>query len=88
MEHVYNPAAFLIKTKKLLKKESFIYLEVPDGEEASKKGKNREEFTIDHLHVFSFKSTFQLIKNAHLTPLMICRKLEPSGKFTIFAFLR
>ena len=55
---------------------------------ASKKGKNREEFFIDHLHVFSKKSLMLLLKKTNYRKIYINRIVEPSGKFTIYAFAK
>ena len=76
----------LIRAKSILKKNGIIYLEVPDVI-ASKKGKNREEFHIDHLHVFSKKSLVFLVKKVNLNLKLIKSIRETSGKFTIYAFL-
>jgi SAM-dependent methyltransferase len=86
IEHVKKPEKMLIRAKSILKKNGIIYLEVPDVI-ASKKGKNREEFHIDHLHVFSKKSLVFLVKKVNLNLKLIKSIREPSGKFTIYAFL-
>ena len=46
--------------------------------------KNREEFHIDHLHVFSKKSLSFLIKKVKLKTKILKSIEEPSGKFSIF----
>ena len=76
----------LIKARAILKKKGIIYIEVPDIL-AAKKGKNREEFHIDHLHVFSKKSLLFLAKKTNLNIDLIKSIREPSDKFTIYAFL-
>lgn len=88
IEHIKNPALMLKKAKKNLKKNGLIYIEVPDATKASKKGKNREEFFIDHLHVFSKKSLMLLLKKTNYRKIYINRIVEPSGKFTIYAFAK
>ena len=87
LEHVIDPTAMLIKVKNNLHNDGFIYVEVPDAEEASKEGKNREEFFIDHVHVFSKLSLIFMCKNAGLQTIRVERIKEPSGKFTLFAFI-
>ena len=87
LEHVINPIAMLRKAKKYLRNKGFIYVEVPDAENASKEGKNREEFYIDHFHVFSKLSLTLMCKNAGLQTISVNRINEPSGKFTLFAFI-
>jgi hypothetical protein len=63
-----------------------VYIELPDGEGASEEGPGREEFFIEHLHVYSTASTALLIQHAGLRTSRIERLREPSGKFTLFAF--
>ena len=87
IEHVNNPLKFVNKAKSIIKSNGFIYIEVPDGLAAAKKGKNREEFFIEHLHVFSKKSLTLLANKLHLKVEMISTIKEPSGKYTIFSFL-
>lgn len=87
LEHVRNPILMLSKIKKnLIKNNNFFYIEVPDATEASKEGKYREEFTIDHLHVFSMQSLMLLIKKSKFQNFKIQRIRENSGKFTLIAF--
>ena len=86
LEHVEDPIAFLTKAGRILKTRGFIYLEVPDGETAILEGQNREEFFIDHHHVFSAASLVFMITNAGLTLVRLERLQEPSGKFTFVAF--
>lgn len=86
IEHVKKPEKMLMKAKSVLKKNGIIYIEVPDVL-AGKKGKSREEFHIDHLHVFSKQSIFFLAKIINLNLKFVKSIREPSGKFTIYAFL-
>ena len=67
-----------------------MYVELPDGEGAATDpdGPNREEFFIEHLHVFSMSSMSLLADRARLRMLNAERIREPSGKYTLFAFLR
>lgn len=90
IEHVKNPTLFLKTVYKMLKKNGHIYIEVPDGESAAKtkEGKNREEFYVDHLHVFSLKSLANCIKYSNFKLLKIDKIIEPSGKFTLYAFAK
>jgi SAM-dependent methyltransferase len=90
LEHVGNPVAMLARTRDFLEDDGVVYVEVPDGEAASKDadGQGREEFFIEHLHVFSPKSLAITADRAgfeleHLESLQ-----EPSTKYTLFAFLR
>ena len=86
LEHVENPLKMLKKIRhNLISKNSFFYIEVPDATEASKISKFREEFGIDHLHVFTMRSLYNLIKRSKFTPIFIERIRENSTKFTLIA---
>jgi 2-polyprenyl-3-methyl-5-hydroxy-6-metoxy-1,4-benzoquinol methylase len=87
LEHVYDPVAMLAKSKEFLSPGGFIYVEVPDGESASKEGKDREEFFIEHHHVFSMVSTVFLVEQSGFVALAVERIQEPSSKFTIKVFI-
>ena len=90
IEHVKEPARLLKISKKLLSKNGYIYVEVPDGRAASKNknGKNREEFFVDHLHVFTKESLRKCIKISGFKLLKLESIKEKSGKFTIYAFAK
>jgi len=85
LEHVERPIQLLNSCKKFMNKDSYLYIEVPDII-ASSIGKEREEFFIDHHHVFSITSATLLIEKAGLVVRKVERILEPSGKFTIYLF--
>lgn len=87
LEHVEDPVAMLRHAKAFLAPGGFIYVELPDGEMAAREGAGREEFFIEHLHVFSFVSMAMLAKHAGLTPVAVERLQEPSTKYTLRAFL-
>lgn len=86
LEHVAEPAAMLRRAAGLLHPHGFAYLEVPDGEAASREGPGREEFFIEHLHVFSPASMAMLAERAGLTVIAVERLQEPSTKYTVCAF--
>ena len=71
-------------------KNSIIYIEVPDGEGAakSKEGLFREEFFVDHHHIFSRKSFKDLLSRCRLQTLVMKRIIEPSKKYTLYAFAK
>ena len=85
LEHVEKPYELLFAIKKFMTKKSILYLEVPDMI-AYKKGKQREEFYIDHHHVFSISSASILIEKLGFKIIKIERIIEPSGKYTIYLF--
>jgi hypothetical protein len=60
-------------------------VEVPDAS-AAQGGLQREEFFIEHLHVFSPESLALSMKKAGWNPSLLSSLIEPSGKFTIFGF--
>lgn len=86
LEHVENPAALLRMGATLLDPQGFIYIEVPDGEAAAVFGSGREEFFIEHHHVFSPASLALIATRAKLSLCRLDRLQEPSGKFTLCAF--
>src|SRR3990167_1032166 len=87
LEHVDDPIAMLRRALTFLKKDGVFYIELPDGEMAKNEGAEREEFFIDHLHIFSFISISLLALKANLNTLIAERLREPSSKFTLRAFL-
>lgn len=87
LEHIADPAAVLAAAHRLLKPGGFIYVEVPDGEAAAPYGREREEFLVGHLHVFSRNSLRLLIEKSGCRASEVEALREPSGKFTLRAFL-
>ncbi len=87
LEHVRNPVPMLGKAAGHLKRGGFVYVELPDGEGAAAGGPGREEFFIDHQHVFSAASYGILAARAGLRVLEFERLREPSGKFTLRGFM-
>lgn len=88
LEHVSDPITMLRRTRDWLKPGGFVYVELPDGEIASQYGSEREEFTVEHLHIFSLASAAILATQAEYTVQEISRIQEPSSKYTIRLFLR
>ena len=87
IEHVVSPEKMIKKVKKNLNLSGIVYIEAPDIK-AQKKGKNREEFHVDHLHIFSKKSLLYLTQKNNLRCILIKSIKEPSGKFTVFGFFQ
>ncbi len=88
LEHVEKPNIFLQKISNFLRKNGYIYFEVPDAELAAKKSKNREELFVEHIHGFSKKSTKLLFTTNYFSVLKIKSIIEPSGKYTIYGFAK
>jgi 2-polyprenyl-3-methyl-5-hydroxy-6-metoxy-1,4-benzoquinol methylase len=86
LEHVEDPVMTLSAVRPLLGAGGFVYVEVPDAEGAASHGAGREEFFIEHHHVFSAASTMMMGARAGLRMLAMERLREPSGKFTLRAF--
>lgn len=87
LEHVRDPVAMLARARQFVMPGGFVYLELPDGEAAADAGEGREEFFVEHLHVFSFVSIVMLADQAGFRPIAVERLQEPSTKFTLRAFL-
>ena len=87
LEHVEQPTAMLQRAGSFVAPGGFVYLELPDGEAAARSGAGREEFFVEHLHVFSFRSIVMLAERAGFIPVAVERLQEPSTKFTLRAFL-
>lgn len=85
IEHVEDPVAMLAKAAGMLLPRGFLYVEVPDVA-AAKEGPGREEYFIEHHHVFSQASLSMLIQRAGLTLRRLSALREPSGKFTLLAW--
>ena len=86
LEHVEDPVAMLAASHDRVAAGGFVYVELPDVA-AAIDGPDREEFFIEHHHVFSAASVALLAARAgfHLVALESLR--EPSGKYTLRAFL-
>ncbi|HEY1549760.1 MAG TPA: class I SAM-dependent methyltransferase [Kofleriaceae bacterium] len=88
LEHVADPIALLAAAKPLVAAHGFVYVELPDGEAAAREsGFGREEFFVEHLHVFSMASFARLAERAGFEVRELERLREPSSKFTLRAFL-
>lgn len=88
LEHVPDPVGMLRDAAGLLAPGGSAYLELPDAPGALAVGFEREEFFIEHLHVFSPRSASILAERAGYAVDELASIREPSGKFTIFSFLR
>lgn len=88
LEHVEDPVRMLSKSRDVLARNGLVYVELPDAEAAAKEGFGREEFFIDHHHVFSLASLALFASRAGFRVLSLERLREPSAKFTLRAFLQ
>ncbi|MDA0266993.1 MAG: class I SAM-dependent methyltransferase [Cyanobacteria bacterium] len=87
LEHVEDPVTLLSHARCLLKPQGYCYVELPDVSAATE-GPRREEFFIEHHHVFSATSMTLLAERAGLSIRLLERLREPSGKFTLRAFAK
>lgn len=88
LEHVVDPVPMLSKSLNYLTPKGLIYVELPDGEMAIAEGSGREEFFIDHWHIFSSASFSLLAFQANLSLILLERVREPSSKYTLRGFLK
>lgn len=86
LEHVEAPDAMLARLRADLSPDGKAYIELPDGDAASDEGFGREEFFIEHHHVFTMASMELLLRRNGLRTLELERLREPSTKFTLRAF--
>jgi SAM-dependent methyltransferase len=89
LEHVSDPVAMLAHAGRFMEEDGTVYVEVPDAEGAARDpdGPNREEFFIEHLHVFSMESLGLVAERTGFRVDGSERLREPSGKYTLVAFL-
>jgi len=88
LEHVKDPVMFLSNAKKHLKKDGFIYIELPDGGSAAENSSidNREEFYIDHYTVFTEKATDYFIEKCGFDVIKREKIHEPGDRYSLYAF--
>jgi 2-polyprenyl-3-methyl-5-hydroxy-6-metoxy-1,4-benzoquinol methylase len=87
LEHVDDPVAMLAHAAAFVADGGLIYVEVPDGPAAFADDPDREEFFLEHRHVFSVASLALTADRAGFAPVLVERLREPSGKYTLRAFL-
>jgi 2-polyprenyl-3-methyl-5-hydroxy-6-metoxy-1,4-benzoquinol methylase len=87
LEHVSDPVAMLQRAHGALEEGGTVYVELPDGECAAQDGPGREEFCIEHVHVFSLASLCLLAMRAGFVVRSAERLREPSDKYTLYGFL-
>ncbi|MFT3694660.1 MAG: class I SAM-dependent methyltransferase [Kofleriaceae bacterium] len=88
LEHVPDPIALLALALPHVADGGAVYIELPDGEVAAREeGFGREEFFVEHFHVFSLASIARLAERAGFEARVIERLREPSSKYTLRAFL-
>lgn len=90
VEHVREPVKMVAKARSAVREGGMVYIEVPDGSTAARAGTGRQEFFVDHHHIFSPASASILIREGGLSLERLERVQDPSQKFTlrVFASLR
>lgn len=88
LEHIFNPIDFLISVKKLISDLGFVYVEVPDTFSYYKDGKNNEAFGYGHYYIFNPKALVSIFKKSGFKLIQFERCVEPSGKYTLYAFFK
>ena len=87
IEHVLEPKEMLRRSRRWMKVDGAVYIELPDGESALREaGPEREEFFIEHYDAYSAVSIVLLIRRAGFVCRKMERMIEPSGKYTLAAF--
>jgi len=86
LEHVEDPVDLLGQAAGVVADGGFVYVELPDVAAAAE-GPEREEFFIEHYHVFSPQSLAMLAVRAGFSVVGIERVREPSTKYTLRGFL-
>jgi ubiquinone/menaquinone biosynthesis C-methylase UbiE len=86
IEHVREPVDMLVDARRLLAPDGVVYLELPDAITLEKEGGRSPIFSSAHCMVYSTESLEYLLVRSGLKALEIVQTVEPSGKWTIYAF--
>jgi hypothetical protein len=88
LEHIQDPMKLLKKISESMGgHNSVLYLEVPDRVTAEIASKGDNILGALHCHLYDLRTFTYMAKKLNLEILTMERVKEPSGKFTIFAFL-
>ena len=85
LEHVEDPITMMAQARKWIQPGGVLYIEVPNVT-AAQKGPGREEFFIEHLHVFSESSLVSVAEREGWSADSVFELQEPSGKLSLCAF--
>lgn len=88
LEHTSDPTRMLEVERDRLDRDGIIYVEVPDTLSYYLHGADDEAFGYGHFVVYSPLGLCILTKKAGLDLVALNRVVEPSGKFTLYAFLK
>lgn len=89
LEHVKSPVDMLAKAAKLMKENTLVYVELPEGARTVNAGNvaERQEFFVEHYTVYNQASFEALGESAGFRCLHTEVITEASGKLTIYGFL-
>jgi len=90
LEHVKDPVELLSKSLPFLKEDGLVYVELPEGEQTVElhRTAERQEFFVEHYTIFNKSSYEALAVRAGFNCLQNDLITEPSGKMTIYGFLK
>ena len=90
LEHVIDPINELSSTKRILHPSGIIYLELPFGDDIARNHSFSEnaEFNVEHITIYNIRSVEYLAIRAGFKTIEIETVMDPSGKHTIYAFLK
>ncbi len=90
LEHVKNPSLILEQTKAFLADDGLVYVELPYGSEIVEAGEmvQRSEFFLEHYTTFNHAAYKVLAEQAKFEVLHLDTLHDPSGKHTIYGFLK
>lgn len=90
LEHLETPVQTLSSLSTFLNEDGLIYIELPHAHGAISTGdiKNQSEFFIEHHTIFTESSFKYLIEKSNYSLLHMDNLIDPSGKFSIYAFIQ
>ena len=90
LEHLKSPIEVLIKIKNNISENGLLYIELPHSEPIIKQNTifEHSEFFVEHYSIHNETSIKKIAEIASYSILDIGEIVDPSGKFTIFAFLK
>lgn len=88
VEHLQNPFSIMFSLRTALETNGIIYIELPDTIGYEQEGATCDAFACGHYFVYNSQSLQFLLQKSGFEILCLDRILEPSGKYSIFAFAR
>lgn len=88
LEHIDNPIEVIKSLDKISNLETLLYIELPDTLGYEILGDTCDAFGVGHYLVYNPNSLYYLFETTNYEILCMNRILEPSGKYTIYSFVR